>query len=560
MSDYKMPDSQSAKQNGKAPIPVQTVSKPEWETLPETLTEEKDLVPNENFASIIDDLFYLNEDDLVPIEAEVISAVPQRSSNRWLRAGVVGVVLLIGLGGIAFFRRQTETPVSPAPVVEPNLPNILPVETIAVKPVSSYSTSQSYTGLVEAQRTSELSFEQSGLLRSLAVDEGAEVNQGSVIGRLDTRQLEAQRQGLIAQKDQAIATLTELENGPRQETIAATRASLEQEKAKLRELQAGPRVENIDAARSRVQDLEEQLKLARLQTQRRRDLYNQGAVSREDLDQLITAEDSLQAKINEANSNLTELKTGTRPEQIQAQLAQVQRVQSQLDELITGTRPEQIQAQQAQIRQIEAQIAELDVTLSKSILYAPFSGIISQRYLDEGTVVSPGQEVVRLVEDIRPEVRVGVAPSVISELNIGSQHLVRVGEESYTAEVLSILPEVDSATRTRTVIMALPRSAAPGTVARLEVTRTQATDGFWLPTSALVRAERGLWACYVLTPVQDSGDNLPPQTQQLERRVLEVLHTEGDRSLVRGLLQPGEKVVANGTQQFVSGQFVKTAP
>ncbi len=539
MSKYQLQDSQPAEQNGKVPISLETLPQPEPETLPELPTEP---------------------DDLVPVEAEVVPSEPKPPSNRWRRAAAVGVILAVAWGGIAFFRRQAVPSQSETPTIEQNLPTILPVETVTVERVSSYSVSQSYTGIVEAQRTSELSFEGSGLLLSLAVQEGDQVVQGEAIATLDTRQLQAQRSGLIAQKDRAIATLTELQNGPRQETIAATRALLAQEQARLRELQVGPRVENIDAARSRVRDLEEQLELARLQTERRRDLYTEGAISREQFDQVRTTEDSLKARIDEAKSNLTELQTGTRPEQIDAQVAQVQRVQSQLDELITGTRPEQILAQQAQIRQIEAQIAELDILLSKSVLYAPFSGIISLRYLDEGTVLSSGQAVVRLVENTRPEVRVGVAPAVMSQLNVGTQHPVRVREQTYSAQVLSVLPEVDSATRTRTVILALPQRVAPGTVARVEVTRIQPTEGFWLPTSALIRGERGLWACYALVPVENSNGNLPPQTQQLERRTVEVLHTEGDRSLVRGLLQPGDQIVASGTQQFVSGQWVQVLP
>ncbi len=531
MSNNPLQETQPVEQNEKIPIPFETGSKSSTDS-----------------------------EDLVPVEPQVVPSSPKSPSGPWSKVGALMILLAVAFGGLVLFRRQGVAPPVEPSITEQNLPTILPVETITVAFVRAYSISQSYTGIVEAQRTSELSFEQSGLLLSLTVKGGDSVAQGAPIGRLDTRQLQAQRSRLLAQKDQAIATLTELQNGPRQETIAATQALLTQEQARLRELQTGPRVENIEAASSRVQDLEEQLKLARLQTQRRRALYTEGAISREDLDQLVTAEDSLQARINEARSNLTELQTGTRPEQIQAQQAQVQRIQSQLDELMNGTRPEQIQAQQAQLRQIEAQMTELDVLLSKTVLYAPFSGIISLRYLDEGTVVSPGQAVVRLVEDTRPEVRVGVAPQALSQLKIGRQYPVRVGEETYSAEVRSILPEVDSATRTRTVILALPQAVAPGTVARLEVTRTQPTTGFWLPTSALIRGERGLWACYALVPIEDSNVNLPPQTQQLERRTVEVLHTEGDRSLVRGLLQPGEQVIANGTQQFVSGQWVQSLP
>jgi multidrug efflux pump subunit AcrA (membrane-fusion protein) len=487
---------------------------------------------------------------------EDIGVQYQPKSKRWQRTIAVGILLAVGLGGIAFFHRNSFISQSDTAKPQQNLPTILPVETITVESVNSYSVARGYTGIVEAQRTSELSFEQSGLLRSLSVDEGQQVSQGEVMARLDTRQLEAQRQGLIAQKDQAIATLTELQNGPRQETIAATRSRLAQEQARLRELQAGPRTENIDAAGSRLEDLQQQLELAQLQTQRRRNLYAEGAISREDLDETITTEDSLLARINEARSNLAELQTGTRPEQIDAQMAQVQQVQSQLDELLAGTRIEQIQAQQAQVRRIESQINELEILLEKSVLSAPFSGQISRRYIDEGTVVSAGQQVVRLVEARQPEVRVGVPSEALSDLRIGRQYPVEMGAEVYSAELISILPEVDSATRTRTVILLLPQTVAPGTIARLQLTRIQSTEGFWLPTSALIRGERGLWACYTLVPVENSTDNLPPRTKQLERRTVEVLHSEGDRSLVRGLLQPGEQVVANGVQQFVAGQWV----
>ncbi|MGB3533921.1 MAG: efflux RND transporter periplasmic adaptor subunit [Microcoleaceae cyanobacterium] len=542
MSTPQQDNSQSAEQASTSPSM-------EWETTDRDLSQALTKSSPED----ISDRSTQPEEETAFEDIEVQSSPKPK---RWQRVVVAGILLAVGLGGIPLVYRNSLRSQPDTAKPQQNLPTILPVETITVETVNSYSVARAYTGIVEAQRTSELSFEQSGLLRSLSVDQGQQVNQGEVMARLDTRQLQAQRQGLIAQKDQAIATLTELQNGPRQETIAATRSRLTQEQARLRELQAGPRTENIDAAGSRLEDLQQQLELAQLQTQRRRDLYAEGAISREDLDQTITTEDSLLARINEAESNLTELQTGTRIEQIQAQQAQVQQVRSQLDELLAGTRIEQIQAQQAQVRQIESQISELEILLEKSLLSAPFSGQISRRYIDEGTVVSAGQQVVRLVEGRQPEVRVGVPAEALSDLRIGRQYPVEVGGEVYSAGLISILPEVDSATRTRTVILLLPQIVAPGTIGRLQLTRIQSTEGFWLPTSALIRGERGLWACYALVAVENSTD-IPPRTKQLERRTVEVLHTEGERSLVRGLLQPGEQVVANGVQQFVPGQWVE---
>lgn len=543
MSEKLLPDYKPSKTNNHhAPLSVES---------------DPDLTAGDLMA---DDLTETTEEsqptETLPGDAPPTGSLPQPRSGRRLRLVLLAALVGAALIGTILIRRQGQSAKVDPPVAETALPNILPTETVTVEPVSSYSISQSYTGVVEAQRTSELSFEQSGLLVDLRVEEGTQVSTEETIARLDTSQLEAQRSGLVAQRGQAEAVLTELQNGPRQETIAATRASLAQEKARLQELQTGPRIEDIDAARSRVRDLEEQLELARLQTQRRDNLYREGAISLEQFDEASTQEDALRARLAASRSELEELQTGTRPEQIQAQQAQVQSVQSQLDELLAGTRREQIQAQQAQVQQITAQIAEIDILLDKNILRTPFAGTVSIRYLDEGTVVSPGQAVVRLVEATRPEARIGVPPSVVSRLTPGRQYPVQVNGNTYEATILSILPELDSATRTRTVILALPETAAPGTIARLEITRTQPASGYWLPTAALVRGERGLWASYVLvSPSED--DDLPPGTYQLERRDVEVLHTEGDRSLVRGVLQSGDRVVTSGTQQFVPGQFVQ---
>ncbi|NES66057.1 MAG: efflux RND transporter periplasmic adaptor subunit [Okeania sp. SIO2D1] len=597
--------------------------------------------------------------ETLPIQSEVTNFKPKVKDRKFLRVGLVLLTLGIAFGGLKFIQERN---ISAKPNLETTLPNILSVQAIPIKLVNSYSVSQSYTGIVEAKRTSELGFEQSGLLTSIYIEEGEEVTKGTAIAQLDTSQTKAQKAVLIAQKDRAIATLKELENGarpeviaatraslaqeqaklrelqtgprpeviaatrasllqeqaklqelqtgPRPEVIAATRASLLQEQAKLQELQTGPRTEDIEVARSGVLDLEEQLNLARLQEKRREELYTEGAISQEQFDEASTQADTLQARLEQAKSELEKLETGTRreqveaqqarvgqaqsqldeliagtrreqieaqrarvgqvqsqldeliagtrSEQIEAQRARVGQVQSQLDELIAGTRSEQIEAQQAEIRRFEAQISEIDVVLRKSTLFAPFSGTVSVRHLDEGVVVNAGQGVVRLVEGGERKVRVGVPPANTSSLRVGTQQEVRVGDRIYNARVLSILPEVDSMTRTQSVILALPQSIAPGTVVRLGLNQTYEMEGYWLPTSALVWGERGLLASYALVPPSQSDLDLPAGTYQTEKRMVEVLHTEGDRSLVRGVLQPGDLIVTNGTNQLTPGQLVKS--
>ncbi|MGK7919069.1 MAG: HlyD family efflux transporter periplasmic adaptor subunit [Trichodesmium sp.] len=574
-----------------------------------------------------------DEIETLPIQSETDKFQSKSKNRKIIRVSLIVIILAITVGSLKFLQNQK---ISTKPTSENSLPNILSVQAIPIKLVNSYSTSQSYTGIVEAKRTSELGFEQSGLLKSIFIEEGETVAKGEAIAQLDTSQTKAQRAVLTAQKERAIANLKELERGPRVEVIAATRASLAQEQARLQELQRGPRVEviaatraslaqeqarlqelqrgprteDIEAARSALLDLEEQVELAEIREKRREELYEEGAISLEQFDEASTETDTLNARLERARSELEKLQTGTRTEQIEAQQARVRQVQSQLDKLIAGTRTEQIEAQQARVSQVqsqldeliagtrieqieaqrarvrqvqsqldeliagtrieqieaqkaevkrfEAQIYEIDVVLRKSIIYAPFSGAVSVRHLDEGVVVNAGESVVRFVEGGDRKVRVGVPPTQASRLRIGSVEEVRVGERTYSAKVLSILPEVDSTTRTQSVILALPQAVAPGTVVRLELNEIENMEGYWLPTSALVWGERGLLACFALVSPDKSDLDLPLGTYQTEKRMVEVLHTEGDRSLVRGVLKPGDFVVTTGTNQLAPGQLVKS--
>ena len=377
----------------------------------------------------------------------------------------------------------------------------LTVQVVAAQPVDSYTLERDYVGEIVAGRSSSLGFEAGGTVVAILVDEGEAVTAGQPLARLDTRSLQTQRQQLVAQKDQAMAVLNELRNGPRQQDIAAARAA--------------------------VADLQQQVSLSRLQRNRREDLYERGAISREELDQQTFGTGSLENRLAQA--------------------------QSELDELLAGTRPEQIAAQAARVRQLEANIQTIDVDLAKSVIAAPFIGRVSQRLVDEGVVVGGGQAVLELIEGGTIEARIGVPADRADGLSIGSRHTLTVGQRTFPATVTALLPELDATSRTVTAVFRV-ETADPltiGQTARLALTDTQKAEGFWIPSTALVQGEQGLWSIYVasLSPKDNA-------TWEVARRHVEVVHTEGDRVLVRGMVQPNDQVISSGTHRVVPGQTI----
>lgn len=373
----------------------------------------------------------------------------------------------------------------------------LPVETIAVEQVDSYETARAYTGVIRARRDTVLSFERLGTLEKINVDEGQRVKQGEVLAELDTRRLQVGRQRLESRRNEAAAMLAELVAGPRRETI--------------------------DAAVANVENLEAQLELEKANLIRRKSLLAQAIIPQEEFDAS---------------------KFG-----VQAAAARLQASQRQLDELNAGTRKEKIDAQKAVLETLEAELSDVSIELEDSALLSPFAGTVSERMVDEGTVVAAGAPIVRLVEDGELEAWIGLPVNVAAGYAIGQTVELEVDGVTHAATVKSRLPELDRESRTRTVVFAFDTHVSdtlvPEQVVRLRVKSKIEATGFWLPTDALAAGPRGLWNCY---SVADG---------RVQRRLVEVLYTEGDRVLVRGTLADGEQIIAAGTHRVVVGQQVR---
>ncbi len=384
----------------------------------------------------------------------------------------------------------------------------LPVAAERVVRSAGYRRTRRFTGELVPHRASELGFELAGKLAAVHVDDGDLVERGAVLATLDTARLDARRRELEAGRAQAAARLAELVAGPREEALAIARADLA--------------------------EVDEELELARTMHARRADLARRQAVSREDADAVQRTVDVLEARREAAAQRLAELER--------------------------GTREEVVDAQRAALARIDAELASVDVELDKSALRAPFAGVVAARRYDEGAVLDAGRPVLRLVEHDALELRVGVPVELAPRLAGEEGVRLVAGDRELTGVVRAVLPEVDRATRTATVVVVLQgraaRDARPGETVELLVDTEFAAEGYWVDTDALRRSHRGLWAAYAL--VEDAA-RTDSDARVVERREVEVLYTDGGRALVRGALDEGEWVLSGGAHRVVPGMRVRIA-
>ena len=207
-----------------------------------------------------------------------------------------------------------------------------------------------------------------------------------------------------------------------------------------------------------------------------------------------------------------------------------------------------LQAAEAKRMELRAALAQIDVDLEKSRLVAPFSGIVSTRLVDEGTVVAAGAPVVRFRESDEREALIGLPRSIPIETG-STQELILDGR-SVEAQVAALVNDVDARTRTVTAILELPKDieAADGQVIDLVHRRRVVDSGFWVPTTALTEGLRGTWTVYSVKADGDAGI--------VRREAVEVLHAETDRAFVRGTLEPSDQIIATGLHRVVPGQRV----
>lgn len=403
-----------------------------------------------------------------------------------MRASYLGLILWV-----LCFACSKDT--SPGQVATAQPP--LKVSVMTLEPVSSYATRREYSGSLVARRSSPLGFVRAGRVDSITVEEGDRVSGGQTLARLDTRALIQRR--------------------------ARIEASGKSARARLKEAQALPRQEAVRAARFQVRQAEEQLRLSLLKRERRRQLFEAGAIPREQLDEVASQTRTLGDALREARARLADLEAGN--------LA------------------ETIQVREASVDELDAELGSVRVDLEDSVLTAPYGGLVARRLIDEGTIVAAGQPVLELVESAALEAHIGVPYQQARLLRPGEERTLLLGHQKVPARVKSLLPEVAAQTRTVTVVLEVPDPSGfrPGQTARLEIREEVEAQGFWLPVGALVKGNRGLWSCFTV------------EEGKVQRQEVEVLYTDGDRALVRGTLAAGDRVIDEGAHRVVPGQEVE---
>ncbi len=150
---------------------------------------------------------------------------------------------------------------------------------------------------------------------------------------------------------------------------------------------------------------------------------------------LLNQLDAAAALCDAAAANLTNLKNGARPEQLDAVQAQVDAAQAQVDAAqaqvdTAQTRVDAAQAQSdaanAQVDAAQAAIDTLDVQIGKLTIVAPADGVILSRSIEPGEMASPGASLLILADLSRLTITVYIPEDRYGVINLSDAAQVTV--------------------------------------------------------------------------------------------------------------------------------------
>ena len=127
------------------------------------------------------------------------------------------------------------------------------------------------------------------------------------------------------------------------------------------------------------------------------------------------------------------------------QLAQAQRL------VETGPRPERIAAQRASVAQAEASVRQLDATLANAQVRAPFDGVVSVKDREQGEVVGAGTPVLTVTNLGDRWVRIYVREDRLGAVHLGQRATITADTYSgkrYAGEVSYVASEAEFTPRT----------------------------------------------------------------------------------------------------------------
>ena len=392
------------------------------------------------------------------------------------------------------------------------------------------------------------------------VREGDHVRAGQVLIRLESRDLQAQLAQAQAGLSAAAAgsgrayTAIDLQKAQTSTGIASAEAGLHAAREQLSLVKAGPRQQQRAQAHLAVAQAQAQFKNAEIELNRYKRLYEQDVVPKQRLDGVQTSYDIAKAQLESAQEQASLTEEGSRTQEIQAAQQQVRQAEEALRLAKASAVQNKMSVSNAHVAASQVSQARAGVELARTQLgYAtilsPISGVVSQRMVDPGDMVSPGVPVMSVQADSHYRLEATVPASSADKVYAGKRVSVSIGSDNRTAEgtVAVISPAGDPTSHKFVVEVELPAAlrARSGEFGRISFP-VGYSKGVIIPGTAL-HDEGGLPTVFIVD-----------ERNSARLRAVKVGHKTNDGVEILSGLTDGDRVIVDNTGVLSDGVSVRS--
>ena len=354
----------------------------------------------------------------------------------------------------------------------------------------------------------KLSFRVAGKLDGFSVVPGRRFEKGDLVASLDPRDYQ-----LIVDR---------------------AKEALKEANAALRAMETGARPEDLATAEAAYAAAKSQRETAEKQFKRMESLRQDEAVSVMQYDLAKSTYDAAVAAERAAEKTVEKSKVGAREEEI-----------------------EMIKAKIAGL-EIDLQLAENKLADTK--LYAPFAGIVSEKFYEDHETVAPGMAVLTLVDDKSFEGEIGITEELALRLKDVEKiecQFEAIPDKKFEATIKETSTTVQKDTRAYLMTIGVNATeedgALLGMVGTARIVFKIPSGAIYVPTSSLVVGTDESGA-----PSQSSTHVwiIDASSQTLSRRVVEVGDSADDRTRILSGLEGGEMIVGAGARFLSDGQKI----
>ncbi|MDP4098825.1 efflux RND transporter periplasmic adaptor subunit [Paenibacillus sp. P96] len=414
----------------------------------------------------------------------------------------------------------------------------------------SVSAMKKLSGTLEASQEVSVAFELSGLVQAALFEVGDPVSQNQVLVKLDSSNYQLQLEkanNSIAEAQSGLKSAAAAMAGA-EASISSAEAQMNAASASLNKTVKGARQQEIDQARTKVERAQAALAKSRTDAARVQSLYEQGIATKEEQERAQLALTNASKDVEDTRNALSLLEEGATQEDLETAKSGVQQARAARESATATLKQAEAAHDQASVQYEQAIVAkeEAKLSLSKTSVKSPISGVILEKNVTAGELTSSGQTVYRIGQIDQLKVLLPVPDHEIEQLKKGDKVNLSLYGQERAGTVSRIYPATNSDTGSINVevMVSNPKHDwAPGQVVKAGLS-TQQSKKLLIPAKAVLSSGN---ETYVYKVVNNKAVKTIVKIGELTGNKLEI--TDG--------LSVGDAIVTTGASSMYDGLVVQ---